>query len=104
LFLDIKEGMIEGAGHDASLTSDTQVFVDDDSIIKFRLSVAGLGRAYFDAIGFFTMIADQGKVDSRMFPFKHFNPGPTWIARPGMIDRTHQFALTTPCALLLIDD
>jgi hypothetical protein len=104
LFCDIKEGMAERAGHDASLASNAQVFVDDDPVIEFRLSVAGLGRAHFKAIGFFTVIADQGKVDSRMFPFEHFNSGTTWIARPGMIDRAYQFALTAPRAPLLIDD
>jgi len=103
-FFDIKEGMIERAGHNASLTSNAQIFVDDDSIIEFGLPVAGLGRAYFKAIGFFTVIADQRKVDSSMFPFENFNSGSTWIARPGMIDRTHQFALTASRALLLIDD
>jgi hypothetical protein len=104
LFCDIKEGMAERAGHDASLASDAQVFVDDDSVIEFRLSVAGLGRAHFNAIGLFAVIADHGKVDSRMFPFEHFTSGTAWITRPGMKDRAYQFALTAPRALLLIDD
>jgi hypothetical protein len=42
--------------------------------------MAGLGRTDFDTIGFLAVIADHGKVDSRMFPFEHFNPGTTWIA------------------------
>jgi len=103
-FCDIKEGMVERAGHDASLASDAQVFVNDDPVIEFRLPVAGLGRAHFNAIGFFALIADHGKVDSRMLPFEHFNSGPAWIARSGMIDRADKFALTAPRALLLIDN
>lgn len=103
-FFDIKEGMIERAGHNASLASNAKIFIDDDSMIEFGLPVAGLGRAHFKAIGFFTVIADQREVNSRMFPFKHFNPGTTWIARPGMIDGAHEFALTASRALLLIDD
>jgi len=79
-FFDIKERMIERAGHNASLASNAKIFVNDDSIIEFGLPVARLGRAHFKAIGFFTVIADQRKVDSSMFPFKHFNPGSTWIA------------------------
>ena len=103
-FCNIKEGMAERAGHDASLAADAQVFVDDDSVIELRFSVAGLGGTHFKAIGFFTVIADQGKVDSLMFPLEHFNPGTTWIARPSVIDRAHEFALTAPRTLLLIDD
>jgi hypothetical protein len=103
-FFDIKEGMIERAGHNASLASNAKIFIDDDSMIEFGLPVAGLGWAHFKAIGFFTVITDQREVNSRMFPFKHFNPGTTWIARPGMIDGAHEFALTASRALLLIDD
>jgi hypothetical protein len=79
-FFDIKEGMIERAGHDASLASNAQIFVDDYPVIELGFSVAGLGRAHFETIGFFTVIANQGKVNSHMFPLDHFNPGPTWIA------------------------
>jgi hypothetical protein len=66
--------------------------------------MAGLGRTDFDTIGFLAVIADHGKVDSRMFPFEHFNPGTAWIARAGMIDRANEFALTASRALLLIND
>jgi hypothetical protein len=103
-FCDIKEGMTERAGHDAGLASNAQILVDDDPVIEFGFSVASFGGAHFKTIGFFTVIADQGKVDSRMFPFDHFNPGTTWIARPGMIDRTHEFTLTASRTLLLIND
>jgi len=48
--------------------------------MEFRFSVAGLGRAYFNTIGFFTVITDEGEVNSFMFPFDHFDPGTTWIA------------------------
>jgi hypothetical protein len=80
LFFDIKEGMAERTGHDASLASNAQFFVDDYPVIELRLSVAGLCRAHFKAVGFFTMIADQGKVDSRMFPLDHLDPGAARIA------------------------
>jgi hypothetical protein len=96
--------MVKRAGHDASLASNAQVLVDDDPVIEFRFPMAGLGRAHFEAIGFFTVIADHGEVDSRMFPLEHFNSRTTWIARPGMIDRAHEFALTASRALLLIND
>jgi hypothetical protein len=79
-FFDIKEGMVKRTGHDASLAPNAQVFVDDDPIIELWLSVAGLCRAHFKAVGFFTMIADQRKVDSRMFPLDHLNPGAARIA------------------------
>jgi hypothetical protein len=80
LFFDIKEGMAERAGHDTSLAPNAQVFVDDYPIIELWLSVAGLCRAHFKAVGFFTMIADQRKVDSRMFPLDHLDPGAARIA------------------------
>ena len=57
-FFDIKEGVVKRAGHDASLAPNAQVFVDDYSVIEVWLSVAGLSRAHFKAVGFFTMIAD----------------------------------------------
>jgi hypothetical protein len=57
-FFDIKEGMVKRTGHDTSLAPNAQVFVDDDPIIELRLSVAGLCRAHFKTVGFFTMIAD----------------------------------------------
>jgi len=79
-FCDIKEGMAERAGHDASLASNAQVLVDDDPVIEFRLPMAGLGRTHFKAIGFFTVIADHREVDSRMFPLENFNSRTTWIA------------------------
>jgi hypothetical protein len=79
-FFDIKEGMIERAGHDAGLASDAQIFINDHPVIEFGFSVAGLGRTHFKTIGFFTVIANQGKVNSLMFPLDHFNPGATWIA------------------------
>jgi hypothetical protein len=96
--------MTEGAGHDASLASDTEIFVDDDPVVEFGLSVAGLGGAHFKAVGLFTVIADHGEVDSYMLPLDHFNPGATRIARPSMKDRADEFALTASCTLLLIND
>jgi hypothetical protein len=72
--------MVKRAGHDASLASNAQALVDDDPVIEFRFPMAGLGRAHFKAIGFFTVIADQRKVDSRMFPLEYFNSRTTWIA------------------------
>jgi len=50
--------MIERAGHDASLASNAQIFVYDYPVIEFGFSVAGLGRAHFKTIGFFTVIAN----------------------------------------------
>jgi hypothetical protein len=102
-FLDIKEGMIERAGHDAGLASNAQIFIDDHPVIEFGFSVAGLGRTHFETIGFFTVITNKGKVNSRLFPLDHFNPGTTWIARPSVIDRAHEFTLTASRALLLVD-
>jgi hypothetical protein len=101
---DIKEGMAERTGHDASLASNAQVLVDDDPMIKFRVPMASLGRAHFKAIGFFTVIADHREIDSFMFPLENFNAGTTGIARSGMIDRANEFALTASRALLLIND
>jgi hypothetical protein len=77
---DIKEGMAERTGHDASLASNAQVLVDNDPMIEFRVPMAGLGGAHFKAIGFFTMVANHGKIDSFMFPLENFNPGTAGIA------------------------
>jgi hypothetical protein len=79
-FLDIEEGMIERTGHDTSLASNAKIFIDDHPVIEFGFSVAGLGRTDFKTIGFFTVIANQGKINSRLFPLDHFNPRATWIA------------------------
>jgi hypothetical protein len=78
--LDIKEWVSKGTCNDTGPAPDTQIFVDHHSVIVFRLPVAGLGRTDLNAIGFFTVIADHGKVNSYMLPFDHLDPGSARIA------------------------
>jgi hypothetical protein len=78
--LDIEEGMTKRAGHDTGPASDTQILVDNHPVIIFELPVAGLGRADLYAIGFFTVIADHGKVNPHMLPLDYFDPGSARIA------------------------
>jgi hypothetical protein len=78
--LDIKEWVPKGACDDTGPAPDTQILVDHHSVIIISLPVAGLGRTDFDAIGFFTVIADHGKVNPHMLPFDHLDPGSARIA------------------------
>jgi len=73
-FLKIKGGVTERAGDDTGFTSDAKILVDDHPVIKIGLPVACLCRADLDTIGFFTVIADHGKVDACVFPLDHFDP------------------------------
>jgi hypothetical protein len=102
--LDVKEGMTKGACDNASPTSDTQIFVDNHTVIIFGLPVAGLGGADLDTIGFFAVIAGHGEVDPHMLPFDDFDTGSARIACPGMMDGADQFTETASGALLLIND
>jgi hypothetical protein len=89
--LDIKEGMTKRACDDTGPASDTQIFVDNHTVISFDLPVASLGGADLDAIGLFAVIAGHGEVDPHMLPFDHFDPGAARIAGSGMKHRAHQF-------------
>jgi hypothetical protein len=101
--LDIKERLTKWAGDDAGSASDTEIPVNDHTVLLFRFSVAGLGRTNLDAEGFFAMIAGHGEIKSHLFPFDHSDTGTTRIACPGMINRAHQLALTAARAFLLIN-
>ena len=72
--------MTERTGDDAGLASDAQILVDHHPVIEFRLPVAGLGRAHLNAIGFFTVVADHGKVNPHMLPFDYLDTGSARIA------------------------
>jgi hypothetical protein len=102
--LDIEEGMAERTGNDASPASDAQVFIDDYPVIEFGFSVAGLCRAYLNAIGAFTVITEHGKVDSGSLPFDYPDPGTARITCSRVIYRAYQLTQATPRALLLIND
>jgi hypothetical protein len=79
-FLDIKEWMAKRARDNAGSTSDAQFLVDGHPVIIFRLPVAGLCRAYFHAIGLFTVIAGHGKIKPHILPLDHFDSRTAWIA------------------------
>jgi hypothetical protein len=102
--LDIKEGVPKRACDNTSPASDTQIFVNHHSVVVFGLPVAGFGRTDFDAIGFFTVIAGHGEIDPHVLPLDHFNPGPAWVARPGMIHGTDQLTEAASRTFLLIHD
>jgi len=72
--------MTERTGDDAGLASDAQMRVDHHPVIEFRLPVAGLRRAHLNAIGFFTVVTDHGKVDAYVLPLDHPDPRPARIA------------------------
>jgi hypothetical protein len=78
--LTIEEGMTKGACDDTGPTSDTQIFVDNHTVIVFELPVAGLGGADLGTIGLFAVITGQGEVDPHMLPFDDFDPGTARIA------------------------
>jgi hypothetical protein len=100
--LTIEEGVTKRACDDTGPTSDTQIFIDNHTIIILDLPVAGLGGTDFDAIGLFAVVAGHGKVNPYILPFHHLDPGPARIARPGMMDGTDQLTETASGTLLLI--
>jgi hypothetical protein len=103
-FTGIEERMPEGTGDDAGSTSDAQLLVDGHAVIVFWFSVAGLRRTDFHAIGFFAVVAGHWKVDSRVFPLDHFDPGTARIACPRMKYGTYHLAQPTAGTLLLVND
>ena len=76
----IKERMTKRTCDDAGSASNAKIFVDGHPVIIFRFPMAGLGRADLNAEGFFTVIANHGKIDPHVLPFYHFDPGATRIA------------------------
>ena len=86
--LDVEEGMSKGACDDAGPASNTQILVNDHTVIILRLPMAGFGRTDLYTIGFFAVIAGHGEVDPHVFPFDHLDAGPARIACPGMMHGT----------------
>jgi hypothetical protein len=78
--LDIKEGVPKRACDNTGPASDTQIFVDNHTVIILDLPVAGLGRTDFDAIGFFAVVAGHGKINPYILPFDNLDPGAARIA------------------------
>jgi len=96
--------MTKGTGDDTGSTSDAQFFVDGHAVIVFGFSVAGLCRAYLDAIGFFAVVAGHGKIQPHVLPLDHLDPGTAWIACPRMKYGTHHLAQAAASTLLLVND
>jgi len=103
-FADIEERMTKRTGDDAGSTSDAQLLVDGHAVIVFGFSVAGLCRAYLDAIGFFAVVAGHRKVEPNVLPLDHLDSGTARIACPRMKYGTYHLAQATAGTLLLVDD
>jgi len=103
-FADIKERMSERTGDDAGSTADAQLFVDGHAVILFGFSVAGLCRAYLDAIGFFAVVAGHGKIQPHVLPLDDFDPGTARIAGPRVKNGAYHLAQATAGTLLLVND
>ena len=83
---DIEERMAKGTRNDTGPASNAQILINHNPVVQFGLPVTGLRRAHLNAIGFFTVVADHGKVDTRILPFDNFDPGSARITRPRMVN------------------